>query len=131
MQRDALAGQHLQQCGRDIGIFSAGEPRPRLDYRHSAAEPAIGLRQFQSDIAAADDDEVVGQSIELERLDIGQRLGGSEPRNLRDRRARADIDRDTIAGQHSHAAVVQTDLDRLWRNEPTRAHDQFGAAGLV
>jgi hypothetical protein len=32
------------------------------------------LCKFQSDIAAADDDQVVGQSVEFERLDIGERL---------------------------------------------------------
>jgi len=32
------------------------------------------LCEFQSDVAAADHDQMVGQSIELERLDIGERL---------------------------------------------------------
>ena len=74
MNRDAFVAQHLQQCARDVGIFPAGELWSRLDNRHAAAESAIGLCQFQSDIAAADNDQMVGQSIEFERSDISQRL---------------------------------------------------------
>ena len=74
MHLDSFVAQHLQQCGRDIGIFAAGELRSRLDDCHAAAEPAVGLCHFQSDRAAADDDQMVGQSIELQRLDIGERL---------------------------------------------------------
>jgi len=60
MNRDPFVAQHLLQRGSYVGILPGGEVRSRLDDRHAAAEAAIGLRQFQSDIAAADDDEVVG-----------------------------------------------------------------------
>ena len=44
---------------------------------------------------------------------------------------RSEIENRAIAGQHARTAVVQTHLDGLWRNEPTRTHDQLGAACLV
>ena len=87
--------------------------------------------QFQSDVAAADDDQVVGQSIEFERLDVGERLCRRKARNIRDRGMCPEIESHAIAGQHARTAVVQTHLDGLGRDEPARAHDQLGAAGLV
>ena len=70
MQLDAFLAQHLRNGCRDVGIFPAGELRSRLDDRDPAAEAAIGLRHFQADISAAQDDQVAGQAIELEQLDI-------------------------------------------------------------
>jgi hypothetical protein len=72
-----------------------------------------------------------GQSIELERLDIGERRGRREARNIRDRRMRPEIESYAIAGQHARTAVVQFNLDGFRRNEAAHTHDQLGAAGLV
>jgi hypothetical protein len=51
------------------------------------------------------------QIVEFQRLDVRERAGGFEARNIRSRRA--DIDDDLIAGEQSGAAVVQGDLDGL------------------
>ena len=75
--------------------------------RDAAAETAIGLCQLQADIAAAEHDQVVGQSIELERLDIGERLCRRETWNIRDRRMRPEIESHAIAGQHARTPIVQ------------------------
>jgi hypothetical protein len=129
MHHDAFVAQHLQDSGRDVGIFPAGELWSRLQDAYAAAEAAIGLCQLQTDIAAAKHDQVVGQSIELERLDIGERPCRHEARNIRDRRMRPE--NHAVAGQHARTAVVQTYPDGLRRNEPSRTHDQVGTAGLV
>src|SRR5208282_3244454 len=77
----------------------------RLDDAHAAAEAAIGLCEFQSDIAAADDDQMVGKSIELERPDIGERVCRRKAGNIRNRRMRPEIESHAIAGQHARAAA--------------------------
>ncbi len=87
--------------------------------------------QLQADISAAKHDQVVGQSIELERLDIGERLCRRETRNIRDRRTRPEIESHAIAGQHAGTAIVQFNLDGFRPNEAAHTHDQFGVAGLV
>ena len=74
---------------------------------------------------------MVGKSIELKSLDIGERRGHREALNIRDRRVRPEIESYAIAGQHAGAAVVQFDLDGLRRSEAARTHDQLGAAGFV
>ena len=44
----------------------ADQPRPHLDDRHLGAEAAVHLREFEPDIAAADDDQVPRQRVERE-----------------------------------------------------------------
>ena len=82
------------------GILATGELRPVLDDRHAAAEAAVRLRQFEADIAAAEHDEVRGQAVELERLDMRERLGSGQAGNRRDRGVRAHIEEHAIARQH-------------------------------
>src|SRR5690349_23411153 len=69
--------------------------------------------------------------IELEGLDVRERTGGLQPGDTGNGRVRADVDEHAVAVQHPRAAVVQLDLERLRGHEPTRAHDQLGAARLV
>src|SRR5262249_51376043 len=70
------------------------------------------------------------QKIKLERLDVRERAGGLEPGYARNGRVRADVDEYAVADQHPPAAVVQLHLERLRAHEPTRAHDELGAARL-
>ena len=67
MHFDSFVPQQLQDGGGNIGIFATRQLRPRLQDGHPAAEPAIGLRQLQADIAPADDYQTVGQAIEVQR----------------------------------------------------------------
>ena len=60
---------------RDVGILPADQLRPVLDHRHAAAETAVSLGQFEADIAAAEHDQVRGQAIEFEHLDVRERPG--------------------------------------------------------
>src|SRR5262249_17877103 len=56
--------------------------------------------------------------------------GGLEPGYARNGRVRADVDEYAVADQRPPAAVVQLHLERLRAHEPTRAHDELGAARL-
>jgi hypothetical protein len=131
MHRHAFVAKYFQNLGGNVGIFAAGKLRSGLDDRHLAAEAAIGLRQLQADIAAAEDDQMAGQSVELERLDIGERCRTGEAWDVGDRRVRPEIEHHAVAGQQPPAAVVQAHFDGLRPDEPARAHDQFGAARPV
>src|SRR5690606_16744981 len=50
---------------RNLGILAADQTRSLLDDGDLAAEAAEHLREFQPDIAAADNDEMFGQEIDL------------------------------------------------------------------
>ena len=128
---DAFGGQDALHLFGDIGILAAHELPARFDDRHATAEAAIGLRHFDADIAAAQHDQVRRQIVEFQRLDMGQRAGRFEARNIRNGGMRADIDDDLVAGEQAGAAIVQGDLDGLRADEAAAAHDEFGAAALV
>ena len=115
----------------DVGILARDDPRALFDDRHAAAEAAIRLRQFQPDIAAAEHDQMCRQMVELEGLDVGERPGRLEACNVRNGCMCANIDEHLLAGQHARTAIVEADLKGFRCGKAPRAHDQFGAAGLV
>ena len=67
----------------NLWILAAHDPRSGLDDGYPATEAAIGLRHFQADIAAAEYEQMRGQVIEFERLDMCQRPRRFEARNIR------------------------------------------------
>ena len=42
----------------DVGVLAAHQLRPMLDDRHAAAEAAVSLGEFETDIAAAEYDQM-------------------------------------------------------------------------
>ena len=69
--------------------------------------------------------------IEFQRLDIGERAGGLKPRNVRNGRARADVEEDLIARQHARPAIIEAHLERFGSHETPGPHDELGAAVFV
>ena len=116
---------------RDVRILPAHQLRPGLDDRHAAAEAAISLGQFEADIAAAEHDQMRRQVVELQSLDMGERPGGLEARNIRNCRVRSDVEENLVTRQHARPAVIQPHLERFRRHKTPAPHDQFGAGRLV
>src|SRR5207245_2228480 len=76
----------LQERVRHVRVFPFEQARAALDDRDVAAEAPYRLREFEADVAAAEDDEVAGQTFQVQRLDVGHRPGDREPRDVGDRR---------------------------------------------
>ncbi len=117
-------------ASRHVRIFPVEKARAALDDRDAAAEPPHRLGEFQADVAAAEDDEVVGQAFQVQGFDVRHRPGGGEPGHVGNAGAGADVDEDTLAPQQPRAAGVQRHLHRFRFREPRLAHDQLRAAGL-
>ena len=128
---NAFAREDPPDFLRSVRVLPAHQLRADLDHGHFGAEAAIGLRQFEAGIAAADDDQMGGQNVELERFDMGERLRGLETGNVGNSGMRPHIDENLGPGQRTHAPVVQAHFERLRRDEAPVPHDQFGAAFLV
>src|SRR5208282_3795432 len=58
-----------------VRILAAEELRSVLDDGHAAPEAAVRLGEFEANIPAAEDDEVVGHPVEFEHLDVRERPG--------------------------------------------------------
>ena len=60
---DALVLDDLPDRGRDVFVLAADEPRPHLDDRDLGAEAPEHLTELETDVAAADDDQMLGQEV--------------------------------------------------------------------
>ena len=80
---DPLVVEELEYRRPNVGVFAAGQLLPVIDDGHTRAEAAHGLRQLQPDIAAADDDQMLRQAVEVEQFNVGHRPGGSKTGNVR------------------------------------------------
>src|SRR5581483_9385057 len=54
---DALIGENSFDCAADIFVLPPQQMRTFFDHRHFAAKAPEHLREFESDVAAADNDE--------------------------------------------------------------------------
>src|SRR5207245_4825754 len=91
---DRFRAENPMYLLRNVGILLAQKLRRMLDDRHAAAEATVRLGEFETDIATAEDDAMWRYVVEFQRLDIGERAGGLKPRNVRNGRARADVEED-------------------------------------
>ena len=67
---------------------------------------------------------------QFERLDMGQRPRRGQTGHVRHRRMRSQIEENPLGQKDTRGAVVELYLDRLRRDEPPGAHDEFGAGFL-
>ena len=70
-----------------------------LDDRHLGAEPPVHLREFKTDIAAADDDQMLGEPVESEHRGVGQIRRLVDAGEGGHGGASANIDEDSRRGQ--------------------------------
>ena len=71
MDGDALVRQAVAHHTGQLGII-LGQHRQRFQNRHLGAEPAMGLRHFQTDRTAADDDQMPRQVSVREQGLVGE-----------------------------------------------------------
>src|ERR1700720_1060133 len=62
---DAILLQDRQNFSGDVRIFAAEQLRSLLRDGHAAAKSAEKLAEFKPDIAAADDEEMLGNGVEF------------------------------------------------------------------
>jgi hypothetical protein len=116
---------------RDVLVLAMGQAVIALDNRHAAAETAERLRQLEADIAAADDQQVAGNVIKLQRLDMRERTGLAQARHGVDFRSRPCVDDHVRAAQHARAAAAERDFNRARRDETAAAEDELRARLVV
>ena len=68
VELEPLLGQALGQEVADLAIGQRHDPRQELDDGDLRAQPLPDRAQLQADVAAADDDEMLGHLVEAERL---------------------------------------------------------------
>ncbi len=103
--------------------------RPALDDGDLGTEVPEGLRHFQADVAAADDDEVRGQHVERERLDVRERYGFAQARDRWNGGACAKVEEDALAREPARAALAGNFDDARLDEPPPPEHEVEAALG--
>ena len=57
---------------RNVLVLAGDQARPLLDDRDLGAEAPVHLREFEPDVAAADDHEMLGHPVEREDRAVGE-----------------------------------------------------------
>ena len=93
-----------------VGIF---------EHCHLRAEAAVHLRELEADVAAADDDQVLWQHVQIHHRRVGEIRHVGEARPVGYRRTSADVDEDArrrqhlLAGRSAHAHRVGRNETRM------------------
>jgi hypothetical protein len=94
--RDAFAFQNDLNFTGHVVILAGDQCRTPLHDCHLRAEPAVHLREFQSDVAPAHDNEMIGQETEVHHGTVRQIGHFSDAGHVWSERARTDIDKNPL-----------------------------------
>ena len=96
---DAFGFQDVGDGRGGVLVLARDQPRGHLDHRHLAAEAAEDLRELQADVAAADDDQVRRDEIDVQHRAVGEIGDLVQPGDVGHEGAAADIDEDLRRAQ--------------------------------
>ena len=110
---DPFADQNALDLVGHVTILTGHELRLLLDDGHPTTEPTVCLRQFETDIASPEHDQVRRQVVEIQCLDVRERSGRLEvihragPRGF----GRSMLDGLSRAAAGTADLVIQMDAD--------------------
>src|SRR5262245_36922628 len=93
---DPFISKQLKKCRAYIGIFLSSELRPRFQHRHLRAESPHGLRQFEANVAATQNDEMLRKAVKVESFDMCHRLSRRESGDVGHGRARTQSQKNAV-----------------------------------
>ena len=123
---DALAGQDFMDLRGDIGILSRKECRGCFKHGHLGSEAAKDLREFKADIAAAQNDKMIGHDVQVHNVGIGQIRNSLDPRHRRHRGPGTYVDKNPRGLQ-----LPVVDRHRMWPGEPRVPADHGNASSVI
>src|SRR5215510_12734950 len=118
MNVNALVLKQAPQSVTDVLIFFRHQALVAIDHRYLASKPAHRLRQFYSDVAAANHKEMLGDFVEFECFNMREWFRFYQAGDYLYRGARTRADDDVGAMQLPDGPVGKSDPDRFWSQEP-------------
>ena len=125
---DVFVAEELLKGFGDVRVFPVEEAGIALDDGDAGTETAHGLGELEADVASAGDEEMLGEGVEFEGLDMGERLGFGEAGDGIDGGTGAGVNEDLWRGECAGASGVEVDLDGVDVEEAAETFDDFGAA---
>jgi hypothetical protein len=127
---DSVLLQNVQEFDDDIGILIPEQLGTLLEDRHAAAETPEELAEFEADVPAANDQEMLRDYVQLhdrstvEKRDIletGERgYGGTA----------TGIDKKSVGSERALGAVLQANLDRARPGEAGFSKEEIKSGSL-
>ncbi len=125
---DPLAFEHFSHGVGDVGVVAGDQAWALFDHGDPGAEATVDLGELEPDVAAADDDQVVGHLVELHHARAGEGVHVADTGHVGDPGASADVQEDPLGLEHpiadDHAVgsvergVTADELDRVDRVDP-------------
>jgi hypothetical protein len=122
---DTLALDDVLDRRRHVLVLVANEPRRHFNNRYPAPKPAVHLAEFEADKAAADNDEMARQKVDVHHRRIRQVGHFGYAGHRRHQRPAADIDKDPFSPQ-----PLAGDFHHLRRREPGMATVERDVCGV-
>ena len=97
--------------------------------RHLGAKPPYRLRKLETDISTTKHDK--WHAVQLQNLDMRHRRCICQSWHVGQGRARAHVDKHTLANNHSCFGALVVNSNRSWGDEAGTAHDQIHTGGSV
>ena len=112
---DDLDSLRFEQPARQVGdvvVLARDQSLGVFDHRHARAEAAKHLGELEPDVAAAGDDQMLGQDVERQDRRVVERADLGEPRPVGHDGARADVEEDLRRRQPLAVDLIVCRLDR-------------------
>ena len=117
--RNALALEDRADLRCHVVVLARQQLVRLLHHRHLCAEAPVGLRELQADVAAADDEQVLGHPVDFHHAAVGKKRHVLDARHVRHQRASADVDENPVRRER-----VAGHVERARRREARMATDQ-------
>src|SRR3984893_13326175 len=96
----------------DIRVFAGEQLSAPLNNRHAAAETPEELSKLRTDVATAQDQKMLGNSVEFHHGHVVQRRNVVQAIHFRPGGAGTGIDKDIFGGERALSAIVRADVNR-------------------
>jgi hypothetical protein len=96
-EAQSFGGEDFLQLVGHVVVLARQQVLALVDDSHLTAEAVEHLAELKPDVAAADDDEVLGELAQLHQAGVGEIAGLLQPFNLGNQWARAGVDEDPLA----------------------------------
>jgi hypothetical protein len=118
MKRHALVIQQGAKTLTDVFVFSRHQPLGDIDHGYLAAEATHRLGEFDPNVAPANHQQMLGNYVQLECLDVGERLRLSQSGDRSQRGPRT--------GTHDHVGPAELTATPVGQDDPRRTSTQRG-----
>ena len=125
MNVDALVLKQMTKSFTNIFVFFRHQPLVGIGHRNIATKSSHRLGQFYSDIAAADNEEMFGNLVEFERLDMRERLCFSKARNRCQRGPGTRTDDHVCAAQLTGRSISESHVHGSRSNKPSVSQNEL------